>query len=85
MSRIFEASITSAKDIISTVKKNYDIQISPGTIYPVFLRMEKEGDIERLPKKTHSLFVLTKKGKEKGVYFRDNIDRFYEIINDLIQ
>lgn len=35
LARIAEASITSPSDIISHIKKHYNMQISPGTVYSV--------------------------------------------------
>ena len=70
MTRIDEASITTPTDIISIIKKNYHVQISSGTIYPIFRTLERERLIMKLPKKTKRLYSLTRKGKERLEYLR---------------
>ena len=64
MIRLAEASITSANDIISIIKKRYNVEISPGTVYPALYRLESNGRIKELPKSTKKIYVLTEKGKE---------------------
>ncbi len=62
MTRLKEASITSASDIIATVKNRYSIQISPGTVYPVLYKLEKSEYIARVPQRYKQIFILTSRG-----------------------
>jgi hypothetical protein len=62
--RLTETSITSAKDIMSTIEKNYHIKISSGTVYPILYKLEKEENIKILPHRIKKIYVLTAKGKE---------------------
>ena len=50
MTRLDEATITSATDIISMIKKRYNIQISPGTVYPILYQNQlvRNGRIKKL-------------------------------------
>jgi hypothetical protein len=84
LKKLTQLGFVSPTIIITFFKEKYNIKLSPGTVYPVFRRMEKDGDIERLPKKTNRLFVLTKKGDRKVIYFHSNLDRFYDILEDLL-
>lgn len=43
--------IISPSAIITFFKTEYNIKLSPGTVYPIFIKLEKLGDIEKLPKK----------------------------------
>ena len=42
----------SAPEVIALFKEKYNIQISSGTIYPIFRRMEKKRDIKILPNRS---------------------------------
>ncbi len=84
LKKLSSTGIVGPSHIITFFKTKYDINISPGTVYPVFCKMEKDGDIERLLKKTNHLFILTEKGAEKVSYFHNNLERFYDCFDDLI-
>jgi DNA-binding PadR family transcriptional regulator len=64
LATLSQTSITSGTEIISLVKKRYDVQLSPGTVYPVLYRLEKLRNIERLPRRMKKIYVLTPVGKQ---------------------
>lgn len=73
ISRISETSIVTAADIISNIKKRYDIRMSPGTVYPALYKLEGEGNIKRLPNRKKKIYVLTQKGHDLMSYEVDEI------------
>ena len=72
LTRLKEATITSATDIISIIKNRYNIRISPGTIYPILYKLERNGRIRRLPNRIKKIYVLTEKGKEIIEHFQES-------------
>jgi hypothetical protein len=72
MTRIAETSITSPADIISVIKSHYNLQMSPGTVYPVLYKLEMGGYIKRMPKKSKTIFLLTFRGLKTIDYYKAN-------------
>jgi DNA-binding PadR family transcriptional regulator len=88
MMRINEATITSVNDIISLIRKSYSIQFSPGTIYPIFYKLEKNGRIKKIPNQAKKIYVLTGIGKSMIENFLARTDYFYGIpskLNEIIK
>ncbi len=59
-----ESCIVTATDIIFAIEKHYSIQMSPGTVYPVLNRLEKNGYIKRLSSRRKKIYTLTNKGSD---------------------
>ena len=53
----------SASDIIVFFHKNYDIRMSPGTLYPILYKLERRGYIKVIPDKKTRLYVLADSGR----------------------
>jgi DNA-binding PadR family transcriptional regulator len=53
----------SASDIIVFFHKNYDIRMSPGTLYPILYRLERRGYIKVMADKKTRLYVLADSGR----------------------
>lgn len=83
--RMSETTITSASDIISTIKKRYNIRISPGTVYPALYKLERNGKIMRLPNRIKNIFVLTEKGKEISEHFISRGNHYCESLADYFE
>jgi hypothetical protein len=69
MKKLYEVEIISPSTVISMVRRQFNIGLSPGTVYAVFFKLEREGNIERLVHKTNRLYTLTPKGRERIEYF----------------
>lgn len=82
ISRSSEASITSSSDIISLCKTLYNIDLSPGTVYPVLHKLEKEGKIARLPRKRKEIYVLTDSGRALITQETDKVLTYIEVLFD---
>jgi DNA-binding PadR family transcriptional regulator len=54
----------SATDVIILFEKNYDVRLSPGTLYPILYRLERRGYIKELPKRRKKFYVLTDSGRK---------------------
>ena len=55
------------------VKNQFNITLSPGTVYPVFRKLEAEKNIKRLIGKSSGIYILTSKGKQNIEYFNANV------------
>jgi len=53
----------NASDIIVFFHKNYDIRMSPGTLYPILYKLERRGYIKVIPDKKTRLYVLADSGR----------------------
>lgn len=82
MNKLNEISVTSPSNVILSLKRDYDIEFSPGTIYPIFKRLDIEGNITRLPNKTNRLYILTTRGKQNFEYFSANFP-FILVLDEL--
>ncbi len=71
MARMDEAGITTPTDITSIIKNRFNIKLSPGILYPVLYKLERDGIINRLPKRIKQIYVLTGKGKKTIRYFKN--------------
>ena len=63
-------------DVIVFCEKNYDIRLSPGTIYPVLRRMEAKGYIKTLPDRRKKIYVLSKSGEKA-------LKNFYQCLEEV--
>jgi DNA-binding PadR family transcriptional regulator len=83
MAELSKRTALSATNIISILKKRYNIQLSAGTVYSVLYALEKDRNIQRLPNRRKKLYVLTNKGKENIKNIRRNIGELNKVINEL--
>ena len=58
LEEITKRNALSVPDIISFFDTKYGIKISPGTIYPIFYRLESRGCIRVLPNRKKKIYVL---------------------------
>jgi hypothetical protein len=70
LARLLDTTVTSAPDIISLIKKRYRIQLSPGTVYPVFYNLEKNECIKVYSNRERKNYVLTSKGRDAILTFK---------------
>lgn len=83
--QISERGFLSATDIIAVLRKRFEIQLSPGTVYPVLDKLEKEGKIEKLPNRRKRLYVLTSKGRETSESIGEKIGEINDFVTMLIK
>ena len=50
-------------------------QLSPGTLYPVLLKLEKAGKIRQFPNRKTNTYVLTEEGKSVLDEFQNQLGR----------
>lgn len=67
----------SARDITNLLKINYNTLMSPGTLYPIFYRLERKGLIRELHGRRKKLFVLTYSGKKAMEDFQRHLEEIY--------
>jgi hypothetical protein len=79
LTQMQKISILSPPNAILLIKKQYGIKVSPGTIYPVFCKLEKDGYIS---KHGNKYYTLTIKGNEALAEFRENAKEIN--LNDII-
>jgi DNA-binding PadR family transcriptional regulator len=56
-------TVISPSTIISYVEQSFGVKLSSGTVYPILEKLERDGHIVRLQKRTKRIYVLTEKGK----------------------
>jgi|WetSurMetagenome_2_1015567.scaffolds.fasta_scaffold84389_2 hypothetical protein len=72
LKRLYDANVITPCAVIAIVKRQFNIELSPGTVYAVFLKLEQEGNIKRL-KYRKKIYVLTDLGKQNIEYFDSNL------------
>jgi hypothetical protein len=80
-----QATIVSPKLISLYIKKKFFIDLSAGTVYPVFKSLEVDGYIVRLPNKTNRIYSLTLEGRQSIEYFIVNLPLFNSILYQAIK
>jgi DNA-binding PadR family transcriptional regulator len=85
MEQLSERRVLSATNIIAIFKKRFNIQLSPGTVYPVLYALEREGKIKRLPNRTKKLYVITNKGEISIKNLQANAGDIHMMIDGLIK
>jgi hypothetical protein len=83
MNKLIKATVVRPTQVISIFSVEFGIELSPGTIYPIFRSLEREGKIRRLPDKTNTLHILTSKGKESLEYFSANSVKIFTELNKI--
>ena len=82
---LMEIHVSSATNIITVIKKRYNIQLSPGTLYPVLHSLVRDEKIKRIPHRTRDLYLLTSKGKETIVALQENVGNLNKLLTHLIK
>ena len=77
--------VMSIPDIITFLSEKHSIQISAGTIYHLFRKMEKKEHIKRIPKEKKKIYAITKSGKDLLKAIQQNAGNFQLFIADLIE
>jgi hypothetical protein len=78
---IHKRSIMSPPNTMLLIKNHYNIVISPGTIYPIFHKLEKEGHIKKINKRN---YILTSKGQKTLEPIQGNIS-IQSVVSELIK
>ncbi len=88
--KIISLRTTYGYEIMEHLKKNGFDDLSEGTIYPLLLRLEKQGGIRSTllpsplgPKRKY--FTITESGKEYLKSFEDSWDKLYRSVNNITQ
>ena len=84
MVEMSKRAVITAPCIIAFFHKTYDIQISPGTVYPILYAMERNERIRRLPNRPKKSYVLTESGRNEIVTFQNDRKEILYFIVDLI-
>ena len=85
MSRLNKISIVSPTRIILTLRADFGVQLSPGTVYPIFHTLEREGKIKKLPNKTNRIYILTYQGKKSLENFNKDSNKIAIRLTRVIQ
>ena len=80
-----ERTIMSTPNIIQILRNEFSIEFSPGTIYPIFQKLQKEGYIEELPIGRKRIYKLTPKGTENSRVIQNSAKKLKSILNDVIK
>ena len=83
MKKLSETTIASPRSMVLFLKKDFAIELSSGTVYPIFRTLEIAGYIIRLPNKTSCLYTLTVRGKHNIEYFEANLVFFNKVFAKL--
>ncbi|MDG6223797.1 MAG: helix-turn-helix transcriptional regulator [Candidatus Bathyarchaeota archaeon] len=84
LAEMSQRQVACATNIITFFEKNFNIFISPGTIYPVFKKLEKKKYIKKVPHKTKTLYMLTNSGRNALLEIQQNMNEFQSLISDLL-
>ena len=75
-----------ASHVIDHLKSKYEVELSPGTIYPVLRTLEKSGDIAAVRSRKVKTYMITGKGLQRVLLFRDSFvdleDTFSEALGE---
>ncbi len=69
---------------ILIIEKDYGIQISPGSVYPVFDGLERRGLIDKVSNRPARLYTLTPKGKKTLDMLNKNMLNIQNILTELM-
>ena len=84
LTEMTKRNAVSAPDIIDFFRKNYDIRLSPGTIYPILCRMERRGYIRLLPNRRKKFYVLTDSGRKALQNLQERLEEIQSFIICLV-
>lgn len=72
--KTFKNRQISGYEVITLVYDKFQVLLSPGTIYPVLFKLEKEGLVKVIPTKRKKMYQLT----DKGERYADFLDQEYK-------
>jgi len=78
-------SAMSAPSIIEFFVKKYVVCVSPGTLYPLFERLEKQGYIARLPNRLTRLYSITTAGRNMLQNIQQNVNELEYFLLELVK
>lgn len=61
----------SGHDLISSIWKKFDVQLSPGTVYGLLYNLEREGYIKNVGNGKKKVYTLTEKGMQVAMAIND--------------
>lgn len=85
ITKMSERTAMSTPNMIHAIKNEFNIQFSPGTVYPIFRKLQKEGYIEELPIGRKRMYKLTPKGTESSRIIQKSTKKLKSILNDVIK
>ncbi len=78
-------NVMTASHMISSIKSKYQVELSPGTIYPVLKKLEKSGDIVAIKSRKIKTYRITDKGSQRVSLFQNSFvdleNTFSEALN----
>ncbi len=78
-------NVITASHIISSINSKYQVEVSPGTIYPVLKKLEKSGDIIAIKSRKIKTYRITDKGSQRISLFQNSFvdleNTFSEALN----
>ena len=72
LKKLQDISVITPRSVTSMVRRQFNIELSPGTVYAVFLKLEQEGNIKRL-NNWKNIYFLTDLGKQNTEYCDSNL------------
>jgi DNA-binding PadR family transcriptional regulator len=84
MAEMSQRAVITVTSVMSLFETKFNIQISPGTIYPIFKKLEKKGYIKKLPNEVKTLYVLTDLGKSVLVNLQQNSIEIQNFVSVLL-
>lgn len=84
MVQLAERGLLSPRNILLILEKRYSIKLSAGTVYPILEKLEKNGDIKRVPNRSKRLYIITGKGKKVLQLFQEKISELNYLIGSMI-
>jgi DNA-binding PadR family transcriptional regulator len=81
LTEMTERKAMSATDIILFFEKNYEVSLSPGTVYPILYRLEGKGYIRLLLNRKKKTYVLAESSRKA---MKDLQQRIVEIQSFII-
>jgi DNA-binding PadR family transcriptional regulator len=85
LNEMTQMSAVSVPATIEFFVKKYFIYITPGTVYPVFNRLERQGYIVKLPNRLTRLYSITIDGKNMLENVQQNIDELQFFLLELVK
>lgn len=84
MAEMSQRAAINVTSVMTLFETKFDIQISPGTVYPVFKKLEKKGYVKKLPNEVKTLYVLTDLGKNVLISLQQNLLEVQNFVSMLL-
>ncbi len=69
--------------ILDILETEYGLILSPGTIYPLFCRLEEKGFLQKMSNRPSKIYILTDKGKKALENFANKTSHLETAIAEL--